>query len=51
MTTTRYMVSSDYFNIHDEWWFDTEQAARKKKGRAARQAGHEVGGEDAGRKK
>ena len=25
------MVSSDYFNIHDEWWFDTEEAARKKK--------------------
>ena len=20
MTTTRYMVSSDYFNRHDEWW-------------------------------
>ena len=30
MTTTRYMVSSDYFNRHDEWWFDTEEAARKK---------------------
>ena len=28
MTTTRYMVSSDYFNIHDEWWFDTEEAAK-----------------------
>ena len=25
------MVSSDYFNIHDEWWFDTEEAARKTK--------------------
>ena len=43
------MVSSDYFNRHDEWWFDTEEAARKKKSRAARHAGHEVGGEDAGR--
>ena len=31
MTTTRYMVSSDYFNRHDEWWFDTEEAARKKR--------------------
>ena len=31
MTTTRYMVSSDYFNLHDEWWFDTEEAARKKR--------------------
>ena len=30
MTTTRYMVSSDYFNRHDEWRFDTEEAARKK---------------------
>lgn len=28
---TRYMVSSDYFNIHDEWRFDTEEAARKKR--------------------
>lgn len=43
------MVSSDYFNRHDEWWFDTEEAARKKKSRAARHAGHEVGGEDEGR--
>lgn len=25
------MVSSDYFNRHDEWWFDTEEAARKKR--------------------
>ena len=25
------MVSSDYFNSHDEWWFDTEEAARKKR--------------------
>lgn len=23
--------SSDYFNIHDEWRFDTEEAARKKR--------------------
>lgn len=21
------MVSSDYFNRHDEWWFDTEEVA------------------------
>ena len=21
------MVSSDYFNRHNEWWFDTEEAA------------------------
>lgn len=25
------MVSSDYFNRHDEWWFDTEEAAIKKR--------------------
>ena len=25
------MVSSDYFNRHDEWWFDTEEVARKKR--------------------
>lgn len=31
MTTTRYMVSSDCFNRHDEWWFGTEEAARKKR--------------------
>lgn len=31
MTAIRYMVSSDYFNRHDEWWFDTEEAARKKR--------------------
>lgn len=24
------MVSSDYFNRHDEWWFDTEEAAREE---------------------
>ena len=28
MTTTRYMVSSDYFNRHDEWWFDAEALIR-----------------------
>lgn len=47
MTAIRYMVSSDFFNSHNEWWFDTEEAARKKS-RAARHAGHEVGCEDAG---
>jgi len=31
MTAIRYMVSSDFFNRHDEWWFDTEEAARKKR--------------------
>lgn len=31
MMTIRYMVSSDFFNRHDEWWFDTEEAARKKR--------------------
>ena len=31
MTTTRYMVSSDYFNIHDEWWFATEEKKKKKR--------------------
>ena len=25
------MVASNYFNIHDEWGFDTEEAARKKR--------------------
>ena len=29
MITTRYVVSSDNFNRHDEWWFDTEEAAEK----------------------
>ena len=28
MTTTRYMVSSDYFNRHDEWRFDSALRAK-----------------------
>ena len=31
MTTTLYMVSFDYLNSNDEWQFDTEEAARKKR--------------------
>lgn len=28
---TRYMVSSDYYNCHNEWWFDSEEKAREKR--------------------
>jgi len=31
MNAIRYRVSSDYFNFHNEWWFDTEEAARNKR--------------------
>jgi hypothetical protein len=31
METIRYRVSSDYFNYHNEWWYDSEEAARKKR--------------------
>ena len=31
MNAIRYRVSSDYFNHHNEWWYDTEEDARKKR--------------------
>lgn len=31
MNAKRYRVSSDYYNRHNEWWYDTEDVAREKR--------------------